>query len=68
MLHSISVGNMTPTYRMMPDGTIRQLYFYCIDISEFVVNKLSDRGSLASKGIITNEQDFIVTLSKGLGL
>ncbi len=68
MLHSIAVGNMTPSYRVMPDGTVRQVYFYCIDISEFAVNKLSDRGSLASRGIITNVQDFIVTLSKGLGL
>lgn len=68
MLHSISVGNMTPSYRVMPDGTVRQVYFYCIDISEFAVNKLSDRGSLACRGIITNVQDFIVTLSKGLGL
>ena len=29
-------------------------------------NKLSDRGSLSAKGIVTNVQDFIVTLSKGL--
>lgn len=68
MLHSIAVGNMTPSYRVMPDGTVRQIYFYCVDISEFTVNKLSDRGSLSAKGIVTNAQDFIVTLSKGLGL
>ena len=68
MLHSIAVGNMTPSYRVLPDGTVRQVYFYCVDISEFTVNKLSDRGSLAARGIITNAQDFIVTLSKGLGL
>lgn len=68
MLHSIAVGNMTPSYRVMPDGTVRQVYFYCVDISEFTVNKLCDRGSLTTRGIITNVQDFIVTLSKGLGL
>ena len=67
-LHSIAVGNMTPSYRVMPDGTIRELYFYCVDISEFTANKLSDRGSLSAKGIVTNVQDFIVTLSKGLGM
>ena len=67
-LHSIAVGNMTPSYRVMPDGTIRELYFYCVDISEFTANKLSDRGSLSAKGIVTNVQDFIVTLGKGLGL
>lgn len=68
MLHSIAVGNMTPSYRVLPDGTVRQVYFYCVDISEFTVNKLTDRGSLAARGIVTNVQDFIVTLCKGLGL
>ena len=65
-LHAIAVGNMTPSFRVMPDGTVRQVYFYCVDISEFTVNKLTDRGSLAVRGIITNAQDFIVTLHKGL--
>ncbi len=68
MLHSIAVGNMTPSYRVTADGTVRQVYFYCVDISEFTANKLSDRGSLAARAIITNVQDFIVTLSKSLGL
>lgn len=68
MLHSIAVGNMTPSFRVMPDGTVREVYFYCVDISEFTANKLSDRGSLSAKGIVTNVQDFIVTLSKGLGI
>lgn len=67
-LHTIATGNMTPSYRVLPDGTVRQVYFYCVDISEFTVNKLSDRGSLSARGIVTNVQDFIVTLSKGLGL
>lgn len=67
-LHSIAVGNMTPSYRVLPDGTIREVYFYCVDISEFTANKLSDRGSLSAKGIVTNVQDFIVTLSRGLRL
>ena len=68
MLHSIAVGNMTPSYRVMPDGTVRQVYFYCVDIAEFTVNKLADRGSLSARGIVTNAQDFIVTLAKGLDL
>ena len=67
MLHSIAVGNMTPSYRVLEDGTVRQVYFYCVDISEFTVNKLADRGSLSAKGIITNVQDFIVHLGKALG-
>ncbi|MEI8199320.1 MAG: hypothetical protein WCG21_04615 [Eubacteriales bacterium] len=67
-LHTIAAGNMTPSYRVMPGNVIREVYFYTVDISEFAVNKLSDRGSLSAKGIVTNVQDFIVTLSKGLGL
>ena len=66
MLHTIAVGNMTPSYRVMPDGSVRQIYFYCVDISEFAVNKLADRGSLSARGIVTNAQDFIVNLAKGL--
>ena len=66
MLHTIATGNMTPSFRVMPDGTVRQIYFYCVDISEFTVNKLSDRGSLAARGIVTNVQDFVVTLAKAL--
>ena len=66
MLHTIATGNMTPSYRVLPDGTVRQVYFYCVDISEFTVNKLSDRGSLSARGIVTNAQDFIVNLSKEL--
>lgn len=68
MLHSIATGNMTPSYRVLADGTVRQVYFYCVDVSEFTINKLSDRGSLAARGIVTNVQDFVVALSHGLGL
>ena len=68
MLHTIATGNMTPSYRVMADGTLRQVYFYCVDISEFCVNKLADRGSLSARGIVTNVQDFVVNLQKGLGL
>ncbi len=68
MLHTIATGNMTPSYRIDKNGNMRQVYFYCVDISEFAVNKLADRGSLAARGIVTNVQDFIVNLSKGLGL
>lgn len=68
MLHTIATGNMTPSYRVLPDGTVRPVYFYCVDIAEFAVNKLIDRGSLGSRGIVTNVQDFIANVAKGLGL
>lgn len=67
MLHSIAVGNMTPSYRVINDE-VRQIYFYCVDISEFTANKLADRGSLSAKSIITNAQDFVVNVAKGLDL
>ncbi|MBO4887625.1 MAG: hypothetical protein J5589_04870 [Firmicutes bacterium] len=66
MLHTIATGNMTPSFRVLPDGTIREVYFYCVDIAEFTVNKLADRGSLSSRGIVTNVQDFIVNIARGL--
>ena len=68
MLHTIATGNMTPSFRVMPDGTVRQVFFYCVDISEFMISKLTDRGSLSSRGIVTNVQDFIVNIAKGLGV
>ncbi len=65
-LHTIATGNMTPSFRVLPDGTIRQVYFYSVDISEFAVNKLGDRGSLCARSIVTNAQDFIVNVYKGV--
>ena len=45
---------------------VRPLYFYSVDISEFAVNKLRDRGSLSVRTIVTNVQDFIVNVRKGV--
>ena len=64
-LHTIAVGNMAPCFRMV-NGRLRPLYLYCIDASEFVVNKLADRGSLSAVGIVTNAQDFIVNVARGV--
>ena len=61
-------GNMTPSYRVLPDGTVRPVFLYTVDADEFVVNKLLDRGSLAATTIVTNVQDFIMIVVKGLGL
>ena len=68
VLHTIATGNMTPTYRVLADGTIRPVYFYMVDTSEFAANKLGDRGSLAAKGIVTNVQDFLNNVCQGLNL
>lgn len=65
-LHSIATGNMIPSYKVMHDGTVRPVYFFTIDMSEFAVNKLANRGSLTARSILTNTQDFIVNLHRGL--
>lgn len=64
-LHTVATGNMTPSYRVV-DGKVRPLYFYSVDISEFAVNKLLDRGSLTVKTIVTNVQDFIMQVKRGV--
>ena len=57
-----------PFLRVMEDGTIRPVYLYTVDADEFVVNKLLDRGSLSATTIVTNVQDFIAIVAKGLGV
>lgn len=68
MLHTIATGNMTPSFRVQADGTIRPVFLYAVDADEFVVNKLLDRGSLSATTIVTNVQDFITIVAKGLGV
>lgn len=64
-LHTIAAGNMTPSFRER-DGVLRPLYFFTVDVSEFSVNKLRDRGSLAARAFVTNVQDFVVNVKKGV--
>ncbi|MHB8069887.1 MAG: putative NPN-dependent ornithine cyclodeaminase [Desulfobaccales bacterium] len=66
-LHSIAAGNMLPGYQVLPEGEVRPVYFYLVDMSEFAAEKLANRGSLAARGILTNAQDFLVILARGLG-
>ena len=66
MLHTIAAGNMTPSYRVLEDGTVRPVFLYTVDADEFVVNKLLDRGSLCATTIVTNVQDFIMLVGRGL--
>lgn len=68
MLHTIAAGNMTPSFRVMPDGEIRPVYLYAVDADEFVVNKLLDRGSLSATTMVANVQDFITLVARGLGV
>ena len=68
MLHTIATGNMTPSFRVLADGTIRPVYLYTVDADEFVVNKLLDRGSLSATTMVTNVQDFITRVARGLSV
>ena len=68
MLHTIATGNMTPSFRVMADGTVRPVYLYAVDAAEFVVNKLLDRGSLSATTMVTNVQDFITKVARDLGV
>jgi lysine-ketoglutarate reductase/saccharopine dehydrogenase-like protein (TIGR00300 family) len=65
-LHSIATGNLVPSYTVLGSGAVRPVYFYAVDMSEFVTGKLANRGSLTARAILTNVQDFIVTLERGL--
>lgn len=58
-LHAIAVGNMLPTFCARPDGTISEITTVCVDQTEFVVNKLKDRGTHQAFGVVTNAQDFM---------
>ncbi len=66
-LHAIATGNMVPSYKVVGETQIRPVYFYTVDMSEFAVDKLANRGSLTARSILTNVQDFVVTLERGLG-
>jgi lysine-ketoglutarate reductase/saccharopine dehydrogenase-like protein (TIGR00300 family) len=65
-LHAIATGNMVPSYRVEKNNQVRPVYFYTVDMSEFAVNKLANRGSLTARSILTNVQDFVVTVERGL--
>ncbi|EGY80666.1 hypothetical protein [Peptoniphilus indolicus] len=65
ILFTIATGNMTPSYNEF-DGEIRPVYMYTIDIQEFAVNKLSDRGTVTAVSMVTNVQDFIRNVDRAL--
>jgi lysine-ketoglutarate reductase/saccharopine dehydrogenase-like protein (TIGR00300 family) len=65
-LHSIAFGNMVPSYRVMADGSVRPVFFFIVDMTEFSADKLANRGSAQAVAILTNAQDFIVNLWNNL--
>lgn len=65
ILFTIATGNMTPSYNEF-DGEVRPVYMYTVDIQEFAVNKLSDRGTVTAVSMVTNTQDFIRNIDRAL--
>ncbi|WP_262121397.1 hypothetical protein [Anaerococcus sp. Marseille-Q5996] len=65
ILFTIATGNMTPSYNEF-DGEVRPVYMYTVDIQEFAVNKLSDRGTVTAVTMVTNTQDFIRNVDRAL--
>ena len=61
-LHAIAVGNMLPAYHTNYGGVPTPLMTICVDQTEFVVNKLKDRGTHQAYGVVTNAQDFMHVL------
>jgi lysine-ketoglutarate reductase/saccharopine dehydrogenase-like protein (TIGR00300 family) len=60
-LHAIAVGNMLPAFCLRHDVPV-PLMTICVDQTEFVVNKLKDRGTHQAYGVVTNAQDFMHVL------
>jgi lysine-ketoglutarate reductase/saccharopine dehydrogenase-like protein (TIGR00300 family) len=60
-LHAIAVGNMLPAFYLTGEGAA-PLMTICVDQTEFVVNKLKDRGTHQAYGVVTNAQDFMHVL------
>jgi lysine-ketoglutarate reductase/saccharopine dehydrogenase-like protein (TIGR00300 family) len=62
-LHAIAVGNMLPAFVDADNpADVRPLTTICVDQTEFVVNKLRDRGTHQAFGVVTNAQDFMHVL------
>jgi len=64
-LHTIATGNLTPCYTVH-NGEVRPVFIYAVDVSEFVLNKLRDRGTLEVTTIVSNIQDFLFKLTHKL--
>ncbi|HEX9892927.1 MAG TPA: hypothetical protein VGA78_03340 [Gemmatimonadales bacterium] len=60
-LHAIAVGNMLPSFHTHR-GAPEPLMTICVDQTEFIVNKLRDRGTHQAYGVVTNAQDFMHVL------
>jgi len=65
-LHAIAFGNMVPSYKVEADNSVRPVFFFIVDMTEFSADKLANRGSSQAMAILTNAQDFMVNLWNNL--
>ncbi|OGD61179.1 hypothetical protein A3A71_01110 [Candidatus Berkelbacteria bacterium RIFCSPLOWO2_01_FULL_50_28] len=62
VLHGIATGNIFPTYYVR-DDRIFSLPFITVDMDEFAVTKLKDRGTGQAIGVVGNARDFLAILA-----
>ncbi len=62
---TVAVSSLTPSYKS-ENGIIRPVYFFTVDISEFMMNKIRTRDINGANGIVTNIQDCLVNLERNL--
>jgi len=65
-LHTIALANMLPGYQVSEHGIVRPVFLYVVDMTEFSVDKLANRGTSQAVPILTNAQDFMVNLRNNL--
>ncbi|NCB70174.1 MAG: hypothetical protein EOM45_00135 [Clostridia bacterium] len=67
MLHSVSAAELASSYSVREDGSIVPVFMYSVDVTENVVNKvMAAREYIAVRPIVTNVQDFVVNVQRGL--
>lgn len=67
ILHSVSTANLTGSYRVLEDGSIRPVFLYSVDIHENIVNKVAAaRECYAVETIVTNVQDLLANIHNQL--
>lgn len=64
-INTVSASRLTPTYKLV-GSSVRPVYFFTVDISEFPINKVRDRGINGYNGIVTNIQDCLVNMERNL--
>lgn len=67
MLHSLACANLASTYHIGADSKIEPVFFYVVDVTENVANKISAaRNNFATRTMITNVQDFVCHIKRAL--